>query len=163
MIDLKKSDARARYARRKIVAVGLGAFAAAAVPRLGHATPAEVTASILEVFGNGKVRDGRIALIAPKLAETGNSVPITVQVDSPMTEADYVRRIAVFAEQNPRPKIVELFFSPASGLAEVETSIRLSGTQGVVVVAEMSDGSLWRTREQIRVVVGACTALSMRY
>lgn len=149
--------------RRDAVALGLGAVAAAAAPKDAHATPDEVSDSISQTFGAGAMNEGRIVLTVPKLAETGNSVPVTVTIDSPMTDADHVRRIAIFAEQNPRPKVVEVFLSPASGEAIVETNVRLSGTQNLVAIAEMSDGSLWRTLQHVRVVVGACTALPARF
>lgn len=149
--------------RRDAVGLALGALSVAVLPSTAQATPEEVTASVAETFGAGAIADGRIIITVPKLAETGNSVPLTVAVESPMTEADHVRRIAVFAEQNPRPKVCEVFLSPASGVAEIETNIRLSGTQEILVVAEMSDGSLWKARQQVRVVVGACSTLSARF
>lgn len=151
------------FSRRKLGALSVSGVAALAMPRAVQAAPADVDQSITATFGNAPIQDGRIALTVPKLAESGNSVPITVAVESPMTEADHVTRIAVFAEQNPLPKIVEAHLSPASGVAVMETNIRLSGTQGVVAVAEMSDGSLWRARHEIKVVVGACTVLPARY
>ena len=89
--------------------------------------------------------------------------PLAVAVDSPMTEADHVRRVGIFAEQNPRPKVAETTFTPASGAAVFDTKIRLAGTQDIVVVAEMSDGSLWSRRQKVMVVVGACTTLPARY
>jgi sulfur-oxidizing protein SoxY len=115
-----------------------------------------VAAVMDELFGSAPLRDGRVVLELPRLVESGNSVPVEIRVESPMTEADHVSRIVVLAEQNPRPKIVEAFFSPASGEAFLETRIRLSGTQGVLAVAQMSDGSLWRARQEIEVIVGAC-------
>ena len=158
-----KRSLRTEISRRETVALAVGAVAAAALPGEAAATPEEVTESIAETFGPTPIQDGRILVTVPKLAETGNSVPVAVVVESPMTDGDYVKRIAIFAEQNPRPKIVEVFLSQACGRARLETSIRLSGTQGLVVVAEMSDGSLWKVREQVQVVIGACTALSARY
>ncbi len=153
----------AQITRRRLITIGAGAVAAAALPGVGYATPEEVSAAISETFGAGAMKEGRITLKLPKLAETGNSVPISISVDSPMTDSDHVARIAVFAEQNPRPKVVELSLSPASGEAFLETNIRLAGTQTIVAVAEMSDGSLWMAREQVQVVVGACTVLPGQY
>ena len=158
-----KMSASVTINRREALMLGAGTLLAATLPKAGFATPAEVSTAISDAFGSGTISEGRITVTVPKLAETGNSVPISIAVDSPMTVADHVRRIAIFAEQNPRPKVVEAFLSPASGEARLETKIRLSGTQGVVVVAEMSDGSLWRAREQVQVVVGACTTLPARY
>ena len=79
-----------------------------------------------------------------------------------MTEADHVKRVGIFAEQNPRPKVALIEFTPASGGARFDTKIRMAGTQVLVVVAEMSDGSLWQARQKVTVVVGACTTLPAR-
>jgi sulfur-oxidizing protein SoxY len=142
--------------RRQAIALGVGGVMLSALPKPVGATQDEVSAEIAKLFGSGAIIDGRVMLEIPKLAETGFSVPVSVSVESPMTEADHVSRIAIFSEQNPRPRIVEAFFSPASGAASLETRIRLSGSQGVVAIAQMSDGSLWRARQEIEVIVGAC-------
>ena len=142
--------------RRQVIALGVGSVMLSALPKPVGATQDEVWAEIAKLFGSGAIIDGRVMLEIPKLAETGFSVPVSVSVESPMTEADHVSRIAIFSEQNPRPRIVEAFFSPASGAASLETRIRLSGSQGVVAIAQMSDGSLWRARQEIEVIVGAC-------
>jgi sulfur-oxidizing protein SoxY len=100
--------------------------------------------------------DGRVALELPKIAETGNSVPLTVRVESPMTPADHVARIHVLSMGNPRPNVATFHLGPRAGLAEVSTRIKLSRTQQVVALAEMSDGSLWQNRASIVVTLGAC-------
>jgi sulfur-oxidizing protein SoxY len=142
--------------RRRAIQLGIGGIALVALPNGAGATDNGLAAAMEELFGSAPLRDGRVALQLPKLVESGNSVPLEVRVESPMSEADHVSRIVVLAEKNPRPKIVEDFFSPASGEAFLETRIRLSGTQGVMAVAQMSDGSLWRARQEIEVIVGAC-------
>jgi sulfur-oxidizing protein SoxY len=73
-----------------------------------------------------------------------------------MTPEEYVKGIYVFAEGNPNPEVSDFFLSPKNGRAEVSTRIRLAQTQKVVVVAEMSDGSLWTTRKKIKVTIGGC-------
>ena len=40
--------------------------------------------------------------------ENGNAVPLTVSVESPMTEADHVKAIHVFTEKNPQPDVVSI-------------------------------------------------------
>jgi sulfur-oxidizing protein SoxY len=152
-----------KLSRRCTIHLGLVSVVATAWPRIVEATPADVTNVITDMFGARPIEDGRISLTVPKLAESGNSVPLAVSVDSPMLDDDFVRRVVIFADDNPRPKVVEVNFSPASGAAYFETNIRLSGTQDIVALAEMSDGSVWRRRERIRVVIGACTVLSTRY
>ena len=48
-------------------------------------------------------RPGKIAIDLPEIAENGNTVPLTIALDSPMTAEDHVSDILVVAEANPRP------------------------------------------------------------
>ena len=80
------------------VAVALAPFAA-------RATPETLTAAIKEVTGDAPLREGKVTLDVPPLVENGNTVPLTVSVESPMTSDDYVKAIHVFNEKNPQPHI----------------------------------------------------------
>ena len=133
------------------------------LPLPAEATPADVLKSISKTFGDRPIDEGAINLEAPPLAESGNSVPLTAWVESPMTGNDRVVRLVLFAEQNPRPKTCEVIFGPAAAEARLTTNIRLASTQSVVCVAEMADGRLIQARHAIRVIVGACTTLPGRY
>ena len=141
----------------------LGLAAVLVLPLPARATPADVVDSIAETFGDRPLREGAITLEAPPLAESGNSVPLTVSVESAMEGDDRVVRLALFAEENPRPKTCDVVFGPAAVEARLTTNIRLASTQSIVCVAEMADGSLIQARRAIRVVVGACTTLPGRY
>jgi sulfur-oxidizing protein SoxY len=123
----------------------------------------DIEGAMRQVLGERKAMPGRITLDAPKLAGSGNSVPLTVRVDSPMSAAEYVRRIHVFATRNPRPHVMSVQLNPHSGRAEFSTHIRLSGTQAVAVFAEMSDTTLWSAEALIDVTVGACESLMFRF
>jgi sulfur-oxidizing protein SoxY len=112
--------------------------------------------ALREIAGERTAQAGRISLELPKIAETGNSVPITVRVESPMTPEDHVVRIHVLSKGNPRPNVASFHLGPRAGLAEVGTRIKLSRTQQVVGLAEISDGSLWQTEASIVVTQGAC-------
>lgn len=136
-------------------------LAATLLPLPVSATPAEVAESITAVFGERPVEEGFIVLELPALAETGNSVPLTVrcEADAPGT----VRRLAVFTETNPRPLACVVSFGPMAGEARITTNLRLASTQTIVCVAELDDGRLISSRQEVRVVVGACTTLPGRY
>jgi sulfur-oxidizing protein SoxY len=108
------------------------------------------------IAGTREPNEGRVTLELPKIAETGNSVPVTVRVESPMTSDDHVARIHVLSMGNPRPNVATFHLGPRAGVAEVGTRIKLSRTQQVVALAEMSDGSLWRNQASIVVTLGAC-------
>ena len=97
-----------------------------------------------------------IALELPRLAETGDSVPLRVRVASPMTETNHVTRIDVMAPRNPEPRVASFHFSPASGTAEVRSRIRLARSQRVTVRAEFNDGRHVEASASVVVTLGAC-------
>lgn len=133
----------------------IGVAAALGQPEL-RATPAEVRLAIYKLAGGAPVREGRVRVDLPPLVENGNSVPLAVHVDSPMSAADHVKAIHVFVEKNPLPAAVSFFLGPRSGRAEVSTRIRLADSQTVSVVCEMSDGSFWSGRAESVVTAAAC-------
>lgn len=101
-------------------------------------------------------QDGRITLDLPQHSDQGTSVPLTVTSDSPMTEADYPRTLALYGSSNPRPGICTLHFTPLGGVPWFSTRIRLNGAQDVVAVLEGRAGDHWRTSARVSVTFGAC-------
>lgn len=97
-----------------------------------------------------------VHITLPKIAESGNSVPITVSVDSPMSEASYVKAVHIFVPGNPDTKAATYYFTPSSGKAQIATRVKLARTQVVRAIAEMSDGSLKGQGVSILVTAGAC-------
>lgn len=140
----------------------LGAAAAAIVGavalelRPAAATPAAMREAIRKVVGEAKATKGRVKLELPPLSENGNLVPCTVKIESPMTAGDHVKTIHVFNEKNPQPNVVTIHLGPRAGLAHVTTRIRLSESQTVAAIAEMSDGSFWSAEGYVIVTQGAC-------
>jgi sulfur-oxidizing protein SoxY len=135
----------------------LGAAAVVLVPfDAARATPEELAEAIKEVTAGKEVREGRVKLDAPPLIENGNTVPITVSVDSPMTDADYVKAIHVFNEKNPQPNVFSATLAPRNGRAQVGTRIKLADTQKIVAIAETSDGSFWSASASVIVTIAAC-------
>ena len=137
------------------VAAGIGLGSVVAVRPVG-ATPAAMQEAIGKVVGSARVTQGKVKLEVPPLSENGNTVPLAVRVDSPMTEADHVRAIHVFTEKNPQPEVVSFHLGPRAGRASVATRIRLADTQTVVAISEMSDGSFWSDRADVVVTLAAC-------
>ncbi len=140
-------------------ALGLAAiagFAALLAPRLSFADQQMVDAELKKLYGDKKFEAGKIKLDVPEIAENGLVVPISVEVDSPMTEADYVKAVHVFADGNPLPGIVSYKFSPACGKAAASTRMRLAQTQNIICVAEMSNGSLYMAKANVKVTIGGC-------
>jgi len=103
-----------------------------------------------------KAEEGGIEIGLPPIAENGHSVPLTLKVASPMSEADHVREIHVIAERNPRPAVATFHLGPWSGRAQVSTRMRLAGTQKVTVVAVLSGERYRIARKEVVVESAAC-------
>jgi len=142
--------------RRQMLAVGAGAAALAG----GLAAPALAkndSDELIQAFTGGKKPvDGKVKLDLPEIAENGNTVPMTVSVESPMTEQSYVREVMVITDGNPRAGVVTFHFNPQSGLAEANTRIRLAQTQNVIAIAKMNAGALFTASKQVKVTIGGC-------
>ena len=141
--------------RRRFLAAGAG-LGAALIVRPAAATPEELAAAIATYTGGAKVSPGRVMIDIAKLVDNGNTVPVVVSVDSPMTASDHVKAIAIFNERNPERDGARFALGPRAGRAKVETRIRLATSQKVMVVATMSDGSAWSDTVDVVVVLAAC-------
>jgi sulfur-oxidizing protein SoxY len=134
----------------------IAALLAGSLASTARADAALLEEAIKKAVGDSAMTEGRITLDLPEIAENGNTVPISVAVDSPMTEADYVKAVHLFAEENPAADVATVYFTPASGVAKASLRMRLAGTQNVVAVAEMSDGSVFTTKKLVKVTIGGC-------
>jgi sulfur-oxidizing protein SoxY len=149
-----------RTSRRKFLAAAGGIVAAVVHP----AARAQMTRTplnnmpevIRKLVGTAAINKGKVKLGLPPLVENGHLVPLTVNVESPMTEADHVKAIHVFTERNPLPEMVSFRFGPRAGRAQVATRVRLADTQNVIAIAEMSDGSFWSDNAYLIVTLAAC-------
>jgi len=144
--------------RRQALTIGAGAMVAATG---GFADIAfadkKATDEAIAKFVSGKTPvAGKVHLDLPEIAENGNTVPMSVAVDSPMTEQSHVTQVLVLADGNPRPEVVTFHFSPASGVAEASTRIRLAKTQTITALAKMNDGSVFMGTKQVKVTIGGC-------
>ena len=143
--------------RRQTLAVVSGAAAAAALGGIAPAHAANDSADLISKFTGGKApAQGRVKIDVPEIAENGNTVPMTIAVESPMTEQSYVEEVLVVADGNPRAGVATFHFSPASGVAEANIRIRLATTQNITAVAEMSDGTFQTASKQVKVTIGGC-------
>ena len=100
--------------------------------------------------------DDKIKVDLPELAENGNFVPITITVESPMTEANHVRAIHILATANPVAQIATFHLSPMNGIARVQSRIRLAKTEDVVTLAELSSGAMLIATTLVKVTIGGC-------
>jgi sulfur-oxidizing protein SoxY len=143
--------------RRTALTIGAGALAAAYGGAILPAFAKNDADEVIKKFTGGKsAATGKVKLDMPEIAENGNTVPMSVSVESPMTEQAYVKRVLVVADGNPRAGVAMFHFSPASGTAEATTRIRLASTQHIVAVAEMNDGTYFTVTKEVKVTIGGC-------
>lgn len=135
-----------KLTRRETLVMGMGATAAMILP---FRVSASVDDDIAAFAGGADIMEGGVNLEAPEIAENGNTVPISV--DAPGAVA-----IAVFASGNPTPGVATFNFGPLAGAQSASTRIRLAGTQDVVAVAKMADGSVHRASSTVKVTIGGC-------
>ncbi len=139
------------------LASGAAAFAVTgfrAAP--AFATPEDAEKVMMEFAGGKTPETGKITLAAPEIAENGNTVPISVSVESAMDGDDMVDSIMVLADANPSPDVATFHFTALSGAAAATTRMRLAKTQNVIAVARMKDGSVYMDKKQVKVTIGGC-------
>ena len=152
----KQNDGQTRRAILKAAAALAAGCSAVLVVRPASATPATMQAAIRAIVGAATVTPGKVTLDIPPLVENGNTVAVSVAVDSPMTPTDYVKAIHIFTEKNPQPNVVDIHLGPRAGRATIATRMRLVDTQKIVAIAELSDGSFWSDTADVVVTLGAC-------
>ena len=112
---------------------------------------------LVRSFTNGvDVLPGKVKLLLPKIADNGHSVPVTVRVESPMTPESHVKSIHLISEKNPVRDMASFYLGPMLSRAEFTSRLRLNGSQRVVAIAGLSDGTFWSDMVQIEVREAAC-------
>ena len=152
-------DARSQSAsptRRLMLLAAAGVGLAALAPPAA-ASSAAMEDAIRALTGEAAISRGKVKLELPPIVENGNTVPLTVSVESPMTEADHVASIHIFNQKNPQPYIAAFHLGPRAGKAVVSARIRLADSQQVVAIARLSDGSYWSDSADVIVTLAACT------
>jgi sulfur-oxidizing protein SoxY len=119
-------------------------------------TPQAMQDAIRKIVGDAALRPGKVTLEVPPLVENGNTVPLTVSIDSPMTAADHVRAIHIVNEKNQQPHVISVTLGPRAGRASLSARIKLADSQQVMAFAEMSDGSFWSGSADVIVTLAAC-------
>lgn len=116
----------------------------------------EAAEQIAKFTGGKTAEKGKVSIELPEIAENGNTVPLSVSVDAPMTADNYVSEILVVAEGNPNPGVATFHLSPLAGKAEASTRIRLATTQNIIAVAKTSKGEFFTNQKLVKVTIGGC-------
>jgi len=132
--------------RRQTLMLAAGGAALTFLPASAYAL---VDEAIAELTGGADMADTGITLTAPEIAENGNTVPI--EVDAPGAV-----EITVFAAGNPTPAVAAFAFGPVAAAQFASTRIRLAGTQDVIAIAKMADGSFAKASSEVKVTIGGC-------
>ena len=135
-----------KLTRRHTLMMAFGSAVAAMLPVPAFAALED---DIAAFTGGAAVGSEGITLIAPEIAENGNTVPI--EVNAPGAEA-----IVVFAAGNPTPAVATFNFGPLAASQSAATRIRLAGTQDVIAIARMPDGSFVQASQEVKVTIGGC-------
>ncbi|WP_298435307.1 thiosulfate oxidation carrier protein SoxY [uncultured Jannaschia sp.] len=133
--------------RRDALMLGVGAVALTALPMPARAATTEE--AIAAFTGGAEVGSGGITLTAPEIAENGNTVPIEVS-------APGAASIMLLAAGNPNPDVGTFNFGPLAASQAASTRIRLAGTQDVIAIAKMQDGSFVQASAEVKVTIGGC-------
>jgi len=147
-----------KLTRRQALAAGGGVALALAVQGLvqgaARASPTDAKKMLADLTGGAPLKKGRVHVTLPKITDKGPFTRITVSVDSPMNDDDFVRAVHLVAERNTVPEVASFFFTPMNGKAELTTRIRLRKTQIIVAAAEMSDGTVYIGKGRTKVSKG---------
>ena len=138
-----------------LAGAGLPAFALISM-RPRAETSEELLAVVGKYTGGKPAQSGRVKFDIATIVENGNSVSVTVAVDSPMTATDFVKSIAIFNEKNPQRDVIVAKLGPRAGRARMSTRIRLATSQHLIAIAELSDGSYWSQGVDVIVALAAC-------
>ncbi|MBL8384537.1 MAG: hypothetical protein JNM90_15765 [Burkholderiales bacterium] len=118
---------------------------------------AEPEVAAMKAFvGNRPVRAGRLVLDIPRIADNGNVVPVRIALPGPFAPGAEVRSIHLFSEKNPVPQMAVFHFPAPVAKVEVESRVRLAGTQRIAAVATLADGTLHAATADVVVTISAC-------
>jgi sulfur-oxidizing protein SoxY len=134
------------FSRRETLVMGFGAAALTVLPFQVNAAADDAIAAFT---GGADMAATGLTLTAPEIAENGNTVPVSVDAPGAVS-------IIILATGNPTPGVAQFNFGPLAASQSASTRMRLAGTQDVVAIAKMSDGSFARASQAIKVTIGGC-------
>ena len=135
----------------------IAAFTGTAIlPSMSFSQPNKALDRINEITKGLGATESDVYFDLPEIAENGNQVKVSFEMDSPMTETDYVKTVYIFADGNPSPNVAKFYFTPQMGSCSATTRMRLSKTQNVYLLAENNDGQFLMTNAKVKVTIGGC-------
>ena len=126
------------------------------LPSMSFSQPNKALDRINEITKGLGATESDIYLDLPEIAENGNQVKVSFEMDSPMTESDHVKTVYILADGNPSPNVAKFYFTPEMGSCSATTRMRLSKTQNVYLLAENKNGQFLITNAKRKVTIGGC-------
>jgi len=111
---------------------------------------------LTEYLAGRTPRFGRLALELPRLADNGNAIPLKLTLRGPFTAGAELRSIRLYSEKNPVPLMARFDFPVPPARAEIDSRVRLAGTQRVTAIAELANGELLAAVADVAVTISAC-------
>ena len=145
-----------KISRRNALQLIAGFTGTTILPSMSFSQPNKALDRINEITKGLGATESDIYLDLPEIAENGNQVKVSFEMDSPMTETDYVKTVYIFADGNPSPNVAKFYFTPQMGSCSATTRMRLSKTQNVYLLAENNDGQFHMTNAKVKVTIGGC-------
>ena len=141
--------------RRELLLAGAAELASANVVSAASASD-EAAELIKRLTGKTPAESNRLHLLMPRTFPNGYTVPLSLDIDSLMTENDHVKHVHVLAPLNPLIEVATFHFVPQLSQPRVSTRIRLAEPQYVVAFAELNDGTLLMTKTWVEVATNGC-------
>ena len=146
-----------RKISRRNALLFIGGFTGTAFfPSLSFAQSNQALNRINEITKGLGASESDIWLDLPEIAENGNQVKVSFEIDNPMTDSDHIKSVYILADGNPSPNVAKFSFTPEMGSCSATTRIRLSKTQNVYLLAENNNGQFFMTNAQVKVTIGGC-------
>ena len=142
--------------RRNAIVLMLGTAGYMMSSKIVFAGKEQVLKRIDEITKGKGVKELDIFLDLPEIAENGNQVKVNFEIESEMTEENYIKNVYILADGNPAPDVAKFSFTPDMGMCSATTRIRLSKTQNVVLVAENNKNEYFMTKSKVKVTIGGC-------
>lgn len=125
--------------------------------KAGAGTALAYSAAVEAITGGKAVTDSdKVKLTVPEIAENGAVVPVKVEVDNPMEESNHVKAIHVLSTKNANSRCADVMLTPLNAKGYFSTRVKLGGTQEIVALVELSDGTFIRAAKSVKVTIGGC-------
>ncbi len=146
------------FTRRTVLTAAVAGSAGLARGTLASPLPAsdDATELVKQLTGKTPIASERLHLVMPRVFPNGYTVPLTLAIDSPMTDSDHVKHVSVLAPRNPLVEVVTFHFVAQRSEPRISMRIRLAQPQYVLAVAEMNDGALLMTETWVEVATNGC-------